>query len=199
MKPTLDDFLQSGASWHGEHRGIRFKLSWHGLSEYSPEGTWCYYLLPNQQQFTADDWEKLRLKRDDKQFFGGTGSWHRHYDYDNFPDLDAHGGWTFGEMGVYLGKDGKEYEQVTVGCDYAHSWDRDSEFWQDREQIERDAKHSIDLLCERFPNRRPRCEYSGVYDDAESFYTARNGKTVHKSYADKFEDGWSAWRPQVAA
>lgn len=194
MKPTYDDLLSSAAQWRGEHNGIAYLLSWHGRSDYSPEGTWCYYLLPNSQQFYPEDWAKLRLNREDKQYFG-EGSWHRHYDYDSFPDLDAHGGWTFGEMQTYLGKDGQEYEQVKVGCDYAHLWDRECGFAHGKSAIEHDAKKSIDLLCEMFPRRRQRCGYSGLFGDPEEFYTARNGAIVHKSYADKFEDGWAAWRP----
>lgn len=193
MKPDLNDFLESSATWKGEHQGIAYLLSWHGLSDYNREGTWCYYLLLNSQVFYPEDWQRLRLVREDKQILGE--SWHRHWRYDDFPDCDAHGGWTFGEMHTYLGKDGNEHEAIKIGCDYAHLWDREGDYWEGRADVERDAKHSIDLLCGLFPRRRVRCGYSGKYDDASEFYTAANGATVHKSYADKFEDGWKAWRP----
>jgi hypothetical protein len=193
-KPRLEDFMDCCARWNDSHRGIRYELSWHGRSDYSPQGTWCYYIFVNSEEFYADDWQRLRLEREDKQYFGGM-SWHRHYNYDAFPDLDAHCGWTFGEMNTYLGKDGKEYEQVKVGCDYQHLYDRENDFWQGRADVERDAKRSIDLLCEMFPRRRQRCSYSGQYDDADQFYTARNGSIVHKRQQDKFDDGWAAWRP----
>lgn len=194
-KPTLDDLLKSAARWTGEHNGIRYELSWHGQSEYNPEGTWCYYIHLSSEQFSVDDWSQLRLTREDKTLLGE--SWHRCYDYHKFPDLDAHGGWTFGEMDTYLGRDGIEHEHIKVGCDYSHLWDRESGFWQGREDIERDAKHSIDLLCEMFPRRRPRCAYSGKYDDPEHFYKARNGATVHKSQLNKFSpDHWPMWLPE---
>jgi hypothetical protein len=194
-RPTLEDFLSAGCRWHGTHRGIGYELAWHGQSDYNPQGTWCYYILVNSEQFYPDDWSKLRLEKEDKQYFG-EGSFHRHYSYENFPDLDAHGGWTFGEMETYLGRDGKEHEQAKVGCDYAHAFDRDEGYWQGREAVERDAKHSIDLLCEQFPNRRERCGYSGKYDDADQFYTARNGKRIHKSQEAKLgEQGWKDWHP----
>ena len=193
MKPSLKDFLEAAAQWKGEHQGISYQLSWHGMSDYRPDGTWCYYLLLRQEQFYADDWDKLRMERSDRQF---ANSWRRHYDYDSFPDLEPHGGWTFGEMSIYLGKDGKEYEFIKVGCDYAHLWDRESGFWQGREDVEHDAKRSIDLLCKMFPRRRPRCGYSGIYDDPESFYTARNGAIVHKSRRSEFsDDHWPEWQP----
>jgi hypothetical protein len=193
-KPSLEDFLQSSARWIGDHKGIRYELSWHGLSEYNEQGTWCWYLHLFSEQFNANDWAKLRLDREDKQMLGPN--WHRHYNYDGFPDLDAHGGWTFGELDIYLGKDGKEYEHVKIGCDYAHLWDRENGYWQGREAIEQDAKRSIDLLCEMFPARRQRCGYSGKYDDLENFYTARNGKLIHNSHRGEFSDEhWPQWQP----
>lgn len=60
-KPTLDDFLKSSARWIGDHRGISYELSWHGLSEYNEQGTWNWYLHLFSEQFNADDWAKLRL------------------------------------------------------------------------------------------------------------------------------------------
>ena len=192
MKPTLDDFLTGSARWMGEHQSIRYELSWHGLSDYNSEGTWCYYLHLYEEVFYPADWAKLRLEREDKQF---ANSWHRHFNYDAFPDVEPHCGWTFGEMDIYLGKDGKDYEHVKVGCDYAHLWDRESGYWQGKNEVERDAKRSIDLLCEMFPRRRQRCGYSGRYGDPEDYYKARNGAMVHKDFADKFDDGWAAWRP----
>lgn len=191
-KPTLDDFLSSAAKWRGSHRGVSYELSWHGMSDYSPQGTWCYYIIVNSEEFYADDWARLRLAREDKEY---AGSWRRHFDYDAFPDLDAHCGWTFGEMDTYLGRDGKEYELVKVGCDYAHVYDRENDYWHDRAAVERDAKRSVDLLCEMFPRRRQRCAYSGRYDDADQFYTARNGFIIHNSQQDKLPDGWVEWRP----
>lgn len=199
MVPTYEDFLTCACQWRGEHRGITYQLHWHGRSDYSPQGTWCYYIFVSDEQFYPEDWAKLRLEKQDKQFSIG-GSWHRHWSYDSFPDLKAHCGWTFGEMSVYLGREGKEQELVKVGCDYAHLWDREGGFLDRKQDVERDAKRSIDLLVEQFPKRRERCAYSGKYDDAEQFYTARNGLRVHNSQQGAFtEDGWSGWLPAEAA
>ena len=192
-KPTLEDFLASAAKWRGSHNGIAYELSWHGLSEYNSEGTWCYYLHLYSEQFYPEDWAKLRLERQDREF---AGSFRRHYDYDSFPHLNAHGGWTFGEMNIYLGRDGREYEHVKIGCDYAHLWDGENGYWQGRAAVENDAKRSIDLLCEMFPRRRQKCGYSGKYDDPEHFYTARNGQIIHKSQRGQFsETHWPMWLP----
>lgn len=194
--PSIEDFHQCSARWIGKHRGISYELSWHSKSDYRPQGSWCYYLILTSEQFHADDWARLRLERQDKQYPPEIGSWHRHYDYYSFPDLDPHVGWTFGEMSVYLGRDGREYELLKVGCDYAHLWDKEAGFWQGREAVERDAKHSIDLLCDMFPRRKQQCAYTGRYDEAGQFYTARNGATVHISQASKFsETEWPMWLP----
>lgn len=199
MKPTMADFEKSAARWNGEHQGIRYELSWHGMSDYSPQGTWCWYIYVTSEQFSAEDWAKLRLEHEDKQL-SPESTFCRFYNYDRFPDLEAHGGWTFGEMDSYCGRDGSEQERVKVGCDYNHLWDRESGYWQGRDAIEQDAKHSIDLLCKMFPSRRLCCRYSGRYDDADQFYTARNGALVHKSCASKFsEDEWPYWLPAEAA
>jgi len=199
MIPSHDDFLDCSARWRGEHSGIAYELSWHGRSEHNPTGTWCYYLLLTEQQFSPEDWKRLRLEREDKQFFGGP-NWHRHFDYDSFPDLKAHGGWTWGEMTVFLGRDGKEYEHVKVGCDYAHLWDREAGYPDTRSSVEFDAKQSIDILTRMFPNRRERCGYCGMYDESSQFYTAINGARVHQSQIGKLrETGWEKWLPAEAA
>lgn len=192
MTPTLKDFEDAACKWRGSHNDIAFELSWHDKRDYNPHGTWCWYLLLPEEQFNSDDWSKLRLKKEDKQMLGS--SWHRHWGYDDFPDLEAHGGWTWGELTTYLGKDGKEYEHVKVGCDYAHLWDREEGYWQGRSDIQRDAERSIKLFCEMFPNRRFRCGYSGKWDSPEKFYLARNDVRVHVSQEDQFNaDNWPMW------
>lgn len=198
MIPSNDDFLASSARWDGKHRGIQYQLNWHGRSEYSPQGTWCWYIIVTDEQFYPEDWQRLRLEREDRQFSGG-GNWHRHWDYYKFPDVEPHGEWTFGEMRTYLGRDGKEHEWVKVGCDYAHAFDRDGGYWEGRADVERDVKRSIDLLVEMFPNRREQCAYTGRFGDSSEFYTARNGARVLKTQVDQFKDGWDTWLPADAA
>lgn len=193
--PTHEEFLTSSARWNGAHHGIRYQLNWHGRSEYSPQGTWCYYIIVTSEQFYPDDWAKLRLEKQDKQFREGD-SWHRHWAYENFPDVDFHGGPTFGEMSVYLSRNGIEHEAVKIGCDYAHLWDSECDYWQGKREVERDAKFSIERLIEKFPRRRVKCDYSGKFGEPEEFYTARNGRTVHKSYEAKLRaDKWDGWWP----
>ncbi len=192
--PSQQDFLTASCQWRGEHQGIAYELSWHGRSDHSPQGTWCWYILISDQQFYPDDWAKLRLEKQDKQLAGS--SWHRHWTYDSFPDLDAHGGWTYGKLTVHLGRDGQEHEHVKVGCDYAHLWDHERGFPDGRSDIERDAKRAIEKLCELFPRRRERCAYCGIFDDADKFYTARNGRRIHHTQEERLrENKWAEWLP----
>ena len=190
--PSQDDFLSCCAKWYGKHEGIQYELSWHGRSDYSPAGTWCWYILLPEEQFYPEEWATLRLERQDRESYG---SWRRHWSYDNFPDADPHGGWTFGEQYTYLGRDGKEYERVKVGCDYAHSWDRDDGYWRGKGEIERDVKRSIEVLLKMYPRRRLQCGYSGKWGNADEFYTSANGPIL-KSLEDKMRaDGSTRWLP----
>jgi len=191
MLPTLDDFLASGARWNGEHHGVHYELSWHGRSEYQESGIWCWYIIVTDEQFYPEEWTLLRLKKQDREL---NGSWHRFWSYEDFPDVDPHGGWTFGEQETYLGKDGKKHEKVKVGCDYAHSWDRDGGYWHGRADIERDVKASIEKLLKLFPRRRVRCAYSGKWDDADKFFTTNAGWQVHVDSEAKAAEMHHNWR-----
>src|SRR6185437_1078757 len=158
----------------------------------SPQGIWCWYILLVEEQFYPDDWAALRLERQDSD---SLGSWRRHWSYENFPDAEPHGGWTFGEQYIYLGRDGKEYERVKVGCDYAHSWDRDEGYWQGKSDIERDVKRSIETLLKMYPRRRVQCAYTGMWGEPDEFYTSANGPVL-KSKEEKLRaDGWANWLP----
>lgn len=193
MKPTLDQFLKCGARWHGEHLGISYELSWHGCSEYNPDGTWCWYIFVTSEQFYPDDWAKLRLEQKDSEF---AGSWRSHWSYETFPDCDPHGEWTFGEMNSYLGRDGNKHERVKVGCDYAHSFDRDGGYWEGHDDVERDVKRSIGKFVAMFPTRRVKCAYSGKYDDPDKFYETNAGWFVHLSCEEKAPDHFN-WQRKI--
>ena len=195
MKPTYQDLLRCGATWRGEHLGIGYELSWHSChEEHQPEGIWCWYIHLCDEQFSESDWAKLRLKKEDKQLF--EDRWYRHWCYEDFPDIEPHCGFTFGELKTYLGRDGKEHEWVKIGCDYNHLWDREGGYWEGKDDVEHDVRKSIDLLIEMFPERKERCAYSGTYGERAEFYTAINGKRVHKSKIETFKkEGWENWLP----
>ena len=199
MTPDYQRLLKGATTWNETHRGVSITLSHHGYrngSEYlgaeSNPGIWCYYLNLVEEMFKPDDWAQLWITR---KFM----DWGISYDYENFPGLDFHGGITFYESN----KDGfdkakkKQMGRIKVGCDYAHLWDMERGYPDTYDSVLRDAKNSVDQLLLLFPNIRTRCDYSGIWGEADEFYTAVNGRRVHKSHADSFEDGWAGWRPDA--
>jgi len=203
MTPDYKTLLRGATTWRAEHRQIAITLSHHGYrdgSEYAGAephpGTWCYYLHLTEQMFRTDDWAKLWLPE-------VVTDWGVSHDYDSLPDFDFHGGCTFYEQGSAWNRQNKrKIGTIKVGCDYAHLWDHEGGYWQDYEAVLRDAKHSVDLLCNAFPNRLTRCRYSHLWGEPSEFYTAINGATVHRSHLEKLRaDDWKAWLPaeEVAA
>lgn len=194
--PTLEQYQRGGTTWRYEHRGVSYTLSHHGVSEYQPEGTWCYYLHLLENMFqNPEDFALFDKDREVKEMLG-TGSHYETHDYYSIPDLEFHGGATWYSKDTFLDrKSGKDFTALKIGCDYGHSWDRDGGYWEGMQEVERDAKRSIDILVDRFP-MNARCEYCGIVAHPSEFYIAGNGRRVHISQADKFEDGWAAWRPR---
>lgn len=194
MLPTLEDYLKSAARWNLTHQNVKIEISHHGVSEYSPAGTWCYYLLIDQRMFQRpEDWALFDFPVETKQW---TTSFHQHYPYERCPDLNWHGEATFGERNEAIcNKTGKPYSWVKIGCDYAHLWDRERGFPDDLASVTADAKRSAEVLCQRYPQNE-RCGYSGLIDHPDRFYTAKNGARVHVSQVERFQDGKSpTWLP----
>jgi hypothetical protein len=173
--------------------GIRYKLSHHGVSDYSPQGTWCFYVYLREEQFvSADDFARFDREPVVKEF---AGSHRQSYDYFDVPDHGFHGGITWYERTVQITKSGAPTKVLEIGCDYNHSWDRDEGYWQGLDDVERDAKALIDALVADVP-MKDRCAYSGKYDLPCAFYTARNGSRIHISQLAKFsETEWPMWLP----
>lgn len=197
--PTLEQYKKSAATWRRDHKGIAFTLSHHGASDYSPEGTWCFYIHLLEEQFVhAEDFAKFNREEVVKPSFGDS-FWQTH-DYCDVPDHGFHGGITWYSRERYIAKKtGEPKWALKIGCDYNHSWDRDGGYWQGLEDVARDAVRLIDKLVEEVAFK-DRCSYSGVYGLPEEFYAARNGSRVHRSQVDKFsEEQWAGWLPAETA
>lgn len=195
--PDYKTLLRGATTWREKHGGVQISLNHHAYrdgTEYegcSPEpGIWCYYLHLTEEMFRPEDWARLLMPE-------RVHDWGVSHDTDAFPDLDFHGGITFYEVrGGWSKKKKAKVGNIKVGCDYAHSWDRDSGYYQNYDDVLKDAQHSVDKLLRQFPDRMACCDYSGVWGEPAEFYEAVNGRTVHRSYADTFDDGWKAWRPK---
>lgn len=192
--PTLDEYRSGATTWKRDHKGIGYTLSHHGVSDYSPQGTWCFYIHLLEEQFQrAEDFALFDRDPEVREF--PAGYFREHYPYDDVPDHGFHGGITWYSRDTYVGRDGKSYKALKIGCDYGHSWDRDGGYWQGLDDVAADAERLIDALVATVPFKE-RCGYSGRYDMPSEFYTARNGTRVHNSQASEFsDDHWPLWLP----
>ena len=184
MKPTYEEALNGTIQWRSEYKDIGILLSFHGYREgreYHSEGIWTYYLLLDERMFQPEDWKKMWFKT-------------KNYDhYHRFPDVDFHCGITFYEQGVtYDRKTYKKIKTLKVGCDYAHYWDLERGYPDHYDSVLFDAKHSVSVLLNHFPDVKWKCAYSGIWDVQENFYVAKNGKTIHNSMKDSIE--WDDWK-----
>lgn len=195
-KPTKEEYEKSSATWVGEHLGVRYSMNHHGVSDYSPEGTWCFYIHLFEPMFLSDaDFALFDREPQIREMLSGS-AWET-YDYGDVPDYGFHGGITFYERTSYVAKDGTRQKALKIGCDYAHSWDRDSGYYEGLREVEMDAKQLIEKLVVAHPVKT-KCKYSGMMDKPEEFYKARNGAIVHKSQLSKFnEQEWPMWLPEI--
>ena len=194
MKPTLEEYLKSAATWKGDHSGVRYTLSHHGISDYSPEGTWCFYIHLFENMFLND--ADFALFDRDPQITEWSGRHSEIYRYDDVPDYGFHGGITFYERTTYIDSDGTRRKALKIGCDYDHSWDRDYGYSDGFREVEMDVKCMIEKLVVEHP-LKTKCSYSGKLGTPDEFYKARHGKMVHKSMLEKFnEQEWPQWLPE---
>lgn len=192
--PTLDQYRTGKTTWSRNHKGISYTLSHHGVSEYSPQGTWCFYIHLLEDQFQRpEDFARFDREPEVREFYG---TFREHYPYDDVPDYGFHGGVTWYSRKVYpQRKTGEPTKALKIGCDYNHLWDREGGYWQGLDNVASDAEALIDKLVAEVP-MKTRCAYSGRYDMPDQFYTARNGSSVHVSQIGSFsEECWSAWLP----
>ncbi len=196
MLPTIEEYMASSPLWRRTHRGVDIKISHHGVSEYSPQGTWCYYLILHEIMFQRpEDWMLFDLP---VQIKPSTGDkfW-EHFPYDDTPDLNWHGGPTWGDVRKGFNREtGKPYKIIEIGCDYGHAFDRDGGYWQGFDDVLRDAERSAEALLKIAP-QKTRCGYCGRVDMPDRFYTAINGARVHVEA--QIPEGWDTWKPAIEA
>jgi len=196
-KPTFEQYQKGATSWKREHKNIAYRLSHHGISEYSPQGTWCFYIYIRENMFLNYDDFNLFYRALEICEMGSGTYWETH-DYGSVPDYGFHSGITWYEINYGIDKfTGKPIKVLEIGCDYAHLWDRESGYWQGLDDVDADAKRLIDKLVEAHPLKSV-CGYSGKLGNPEEFYTAKNGRTVHKSYLEKLKSGNNneLWLPE---
>lgn len=195
MKPNLEEYQKGATTWKREHKGIMYTLSHHGISDYRPEGTWCYYIHLHSNLFINDEDFKLFDREPEKKEMS-VGSYWETYDYNSVPDYGFHGGITYYSADKFMDKTGEYRKSLKIGCDYAHLWDQECGYYQGLNEVDQDCKKLIDELVSHHPVKL-RCQYSGLIDNPDKFYKARNGNMVHNSKMSEFsEEKWPSWLPE---
>lgn len=144
---------------YGHYRGVKFRVILHSVGRYYSEGIWCYYIYVDQRGFlNPADWLEWNLRAENKNWGSENQqiSSYVHFPYDDLPDIDLHGGPTFGDRIDYTSEAGT-YSVVIVGCDYGHYFDaldgQSKDSVRNLDTIIKDAHNSIDKLCEMHPQR----------------------------------------------
>ena len=137
--------LREQRVWQGRYRDINFKIINWGRDDAAsqlldlPTGHWNYYVYIPESKATdfKSIWLKDLLKRWSKE-----GRPYLTHDYmaGTLGNIEMHGGIT------YYAKHGhtKGHRCVEIGCDYAHSWDRNAHY--DVEALMADVETTIDDL-----------------------------------------------------
>ncbi len=61
--PTPEQYKKCAAKWRGTYKGVSYELSHHGISDYQPKGTWCFYIFFDEAMFiNAEDFAKYNLE-----------------------------------------------------------------------------------------------------------------------------------------
>lgn len=192
MTPSYEEMLKGVTTWKGSHEGVSFVLSHHGYrdgteyegAERNP-GTWCYYLLIPEQMY-PHRWPDFACIRSDS----GYETHGPAFDHDFF---DSEITWSSSEP-YFCRRAMRMFDQSKVGCDYAHLWHMECGYPDTYESVKRDAIMTVDKFLKAHPDRHIRSDYSGVWANADEFYTAINGRSVHRS--DEVPDGWETWLPK---
>jgi hypothetical protein len=190
----LEEYQQGMTTWKKEYKSIQYKITHHGISDYSPYGTWCYYILIAPLIFVnPEDFESFNMKKKKSVFPGSEEKKFYYYDYSKLPNLKFHGGCTYYDKKEELDHStGKMMKYFEIGCDYNHYYEDEYRASYHVNWIDTDAKTSIDCLTSRFKTKI-RCKYSGIWDIEENFYLAKNNCMVHNSQLEILKQSNEAW------
>lgn len=198
--PSLEQYRKAAAKWNRTYLGVNYELSHHGVSDYQPQGTWCFYIFIQENMFLNDEDFKLFDCEGQIKDTLGSGSFWETYDYYKVPDYGFHCGITWYSKDSFIDKEtGNRLASLKIGCDYSHLWDQEGGYWQGLDDVEADVKKLIEELVRNHPLKW-RCAYSGKLGKPEDFYIAANDATIHNSHIEKLkENGWEQWLPKEAA
>jgi len=190
MAPTYEEMLKGSTTWKASQEGVSIVLSHHGYrdgseyagAEFNP-GTWCYYLLIPEQMY-PHRWNDFACVRGDH----GYESHGPAFDHDFF---DSEITWSSSEP-YFCRKEKRMFDLSKVGCDYAHLWHRERGYPDTYHSVMQDAINTAKKFLASHPDCHVRSDYSGKWAPSEEFYTAINGRLVHRD--DVIPEGWDSWK-----
>ena len=133
--------------WFGQYLGVRYEIN--NFKRPNIEGgesdRWTYYLFINLSKIPKENKIKSLWLRGEKTEYNRIN--YRYYNHKLIDMLDFHGGCTW--YSKQYGFDGHD-KIIKIGCDYQHLWDEGIPYFI--EEVNRDAKSSIDRFIELIPN-----------------------------------------------
>lgn len=144
MKPEYSEYLSCSARWYGSHKGVKYELVHHGISDYQPEGIWCAYIYIYEHE--AEDFDKFYCPNEVKKFIDSS-PYRVTNDYYSIPDMGFSGGITFYKNENYPHpKTGEPARSIKIGCDYNHLWDAERGYPDTLESV----RHDTEALIEKY-------------------------------------------------
>lgn len=193
MTPNYEELLEGATQWRKSHKGVNILLSHHGFRKEGYEGeyyetghpgTWCYYLLIPEQMF-PHRWSDFACVRSDSGFENPGPAWSHEW-------FDSEITWASSEP-QYCRQTGRVWDAVKVGCDYGHAWHRVMGYPDTYKSVTEDALKTAEAFIRANPDRLMQSGWSNVWDKADAFYTAINGRLVHPT--DKIPENYKKWGP----
>lgn len=108
--------------WQGAYKRVNWFIKNWGVDDRQPSGIFCSYFYINSQCFRTP--EALAPWNIDYEASNFLGIQRLRLPYDRLPDIDFHGGITFGERHRHW--EDPDAFILEVGCDYNHVWDKDA-------------------------------------------------------------------------
>jgi hypothetical protein len=155
--------MRKQTKWMDEYRGVTYEVTYWGEDVMNDgAGMWNYYIVIPEPQLSSEDWQKVWL---DPVRFMDRSSGYKEPIYDEHNSIlkhgDFHGGITFYQKLQDVDTDPPR-RSIKVGCDYGHLFDKEYGYPYDMEWVARDARITIDRLCEVLTFKR-RCGWNGRY------------------------------------
>lgn len=123
---TTEQRLDHIQNWRTRLNDMLIEVSHHGVSDYQPNGIWCYYIYIYESKCPrfSELWLPEKLVKITPESEGFIS-----HDYNDtiVSGVDWHGGVTFyAKHGHYEGR-----RSIQFGCDFSHLWDREREYTLD--------------------------------------------------------------------